>query len=106
MSEKLIYAGIGSRSTPPEILSIMQDFAYIVAPCAILRSGGAPGADQAFGLGATRGHGEKEIYLPWRGFEGHTGELSEPTSEALRDSSYVPSSVFIFESGCKEIDGS
>jgi hypothetical protein len=27
--------------------------------------------------------GEKEIYLPWRGFEGHTGELSEPTSEAL-----------------------
>jgi len=30
----------------------------------VLRSGGAKGADEAFENGA----GEKEIYLPWRGF--------------------------------------
>lgn len=60
------YAGIGSRSTPPEILEIMTS----VASCLekegwTLRSGGASGADSAFEKGAKS---LKEVYLPWQGF--------------------------------------
>ena len=42
-------------------------------------SGGAPGADKAFEAGATR----KEIYLPWRGFEGSDSTLYPPSEAAV-----------------------
>jgi hypothetical protein len=42
----------------------------------ILRSGGAPGADTAFEEGVR--NGAKEIYLPWRGFNGNSSLLFEP----------------------------
>ena len=49
------YTGIGSRQTPPEILSIMTRFALKMSRLGwILRSGGAVGADTAFEKGATR----------------------------------------------------
>lgn len=35
----------------------------------VLRSGHAPGADQAFEWGARKAEGPAEIYLPWPGFE-------------------------------------
>lgn len=61
------YAGIGSRSTPPEILSLMTKTAeHLRSMEFTLRSGHAPGADQAF----ERGAGEDcNIFLPWDGFE-------------------------------------
>jgi hypothetical protein len=43
-----------------------------------LRSGGAPGADTAFELGAIN----KEIYIPWQGFNNSTSELYSLSQEA------------------------
>jgi len=41
-----VYAGIGSRETPPEIQTVMTDIArHLKGRGVILRSGGAGGAD-------------------------------------------------------------
>lgn len=62
-----IYTGIGSRETPPEILLLMTQYARELSSLGyLLRSGGAPGADSAFELGAAH----KQIFLPWDGFNG------------------------------------
>lgn len=59
----MIYTGIGSRETPPEIQEIMTNYARKLDKLGfILRSGGAMGADTAFEKGSTN----KEIYLPWK----------------------------------------
>lgn len=77
------YAGIGSRSTPPLILSMMERLAEMLASYGItLRSGGSPGADSAFERGCDRGRGTKEIFLPWRGFNGNPSPLFSPPEEA------------------------
>lgn len=55
-----IYAGIGSRETPPDILDIMERLARKLSLTHILRSGGAIGADTAFERGCT---GAREIFL-------------------------------------------
>lgn len=66
------YAGIGSRETPPEILSFMKMMGSILGTKGyILRTGGAPGADTAFLEGAVFGGGEYELFIPWRGFNNH-----------------------------------
>ena len=69
MSKPLTYTGIGSRSTPEDMLLYMGDVGY---SCALeswtLRSGHAGGADLAFEQGAIMGKGAMEIYLPWVGF--------------------------------------
>lgn len=62
-----VYAGIGSRQAPPEILSLAE----VAAECLealgwVLRSGHAPGADRAFESGAGR---RAEVFLPWPSFE-------------------------------------
>ena len=79
MSKKY-YTGIGSRSTPKEILKLMRKIAYKMAiEGYILRSGGAEGADTAFADGWGDAYSEDlnsdgissrkaEIYLPWNGF--------------------------------------
>lgn len=66
-----IYTGIGSRETPEEVLKDMKKLGYILAENGwSLRSGHAPGADQAFEEGALlSGKSGMEIYLPWDGFE-------------------------------------
>ncbi|MBN6740539.1 DUF4326 domain-containing protein [Acidithiobacillus sp. MC6.1] len=78
------YAGIGSRNTPPHILSLMTRIAQRLAiwPWGYtLLSGGAAGADSAFEAGA----GKREIYLPWAGFNGHTDSAHPlPLSDAYR----------------------
>lgn len=67
------YAGIGSRSTPSEVLQLFEDVgAYLAKKGYILRSGAAQGADQAFERGNDSVNGQKEIYLPWSGFENST----------------------------------
>lgn len=61
----LIYAGIGARKTPPEVLKQMRQIAEQLSPVGWqLRSGHADGADKAFERGAVH----KEIHLPWDGF--------------------------------------
>ena len=68
------YAGIGSRSTPTEILQIMQEAASVFAQKGlVLRSGGADGADTAFEVGS-KGY-DNEIYLPWKNFNDNPSPL-------------------------------
>lgn len=75
------YAGIGSRKAPYAILERMTAAAVRLARMGYtLRSGGAEGADTAFELGA----GDlKEIFLPWRSFNGNPSPFFPPTSEAF-----------------------
>ena len=67
-----IYTGIGSRETPAAMLQLMENIGFTLAEHGwTLRSGHAPGADQAFERGCLQSsRGAMEIYLPWSGFEG------------------------------------
>ncbi len=67
-----IYTGIGSRETPGGVLALMHLLGSELCKDGFtLRSGHAPGADTAFERGCdTVDSTKKEIYLPWRGFEG------------------------------------
>jgi len=74
------YTGIGSRSTPPEIIELMTKIAVKLEEQGwTLRSGGAGGADIAFEKGVNN---LKEIYLPWPGFNNSTSTLHNITNEA------------------------
>lgn len=46
----------------------------------VLRSGGADGADAAF---ESMHHGEKDIFLPRKGFNGHKSQLCSPPHAAF-----------------------
>ena len=68
----LTYAGIGSRATPAATLRDMTVMAGWLAKTGWhLASGGADGADTAFAGGTPAG--QRTIYLPWRGYNGHQG---------------------------------
>jgi hypothetical protein len=92
-NNKKLWAGIGSRNTPLEILQIMTKIAEAFAGIGYtLRSGGALGADSAFEKGADIKQGRKEIYVS----KDATPEANElamkfhPNPEALkRKGSYV-----------------
>lgn len=72
----MIYTGIGSRETTEEILNEFRLIGIAMAAKGYtLRSGGALGADTAFEEGCDTVNGAKEIYLPWRGFNGNKSEL-------------------------------
>lgn len=61
------YTGVGSRSTPEEILVLMHHLAKKLAnQDVILRSGGACGADLAFEYGCNKAQGAKEIFRPYQ----------------------------------------
>ena len=61
-----IYAGIGSRHTPPDVLALMTNVAETLqAKGWHLHSGGASGADEAFERGAGN---QKTIFVPWYKF--------------------------------------
>lgn len=69
----LAIAGIGSRETPA---SILAEMVLVGQWCRInrveVRSGHAPGADQAFEAGAMQ---SCVAYLPWPSFEAHANGL-------------------------------
>lgn len=74
---KRCYAGIGSRSTPEDVLVLMEATAHRLGRDGwTLRSGGADGADSAFERGAMRAmdldllEPWPEVYLPWPNFNG------------------------------------
>lgn len=72
----IYYTGIGSRETPKEFLNLFSRVArYLASEGAILRSGHAPGADTSFEVGCDSIKGNKEIYLPWKEFQGSTSTL-------------------------------
>lgn len=75
----MYYTGIGSRETPEHILKIMTRLGEIYQTGGlVLRSGGAPGADLAFETNVT----SKNIYLPWKGFNGNNSGLFTITEDA------------------------
>ncbi|HWL51816.1 MAG TPA: hypothetical protein VNQ90_05245 [Chthoniobacteraceae bacterium] len=77
------YAGIGSRAAPAAVLTLMEHTAAHLAGRGLtLRSGGAPGADAAFERGCDRAHGKKEIFLPWKEFNGHPSPYFCPPRQA------------------------
>ena len=79
----LIYAGIGARATPAATLRDMSVMAAWLAKTGWhLASGGADGADTAFADGAPAG--QRTLYLPWRGYNGHGGpDCRVPTPAEL-----------------------
>ena len=69
-----IYAGIGSRQTPRNILIEMRKLAEQLASAGwALRSGGAYGADSAFAKGC--GRNPRTIYLPWNDYNNLTPKM-------------------------------
>lgn len=66
----MIYAGVGSREAPDDILVVMENFARFAALRGdTLSTGAAYGADEAFMSGARSVHGSKAtIYAPWDGY--------------------------------------
>jgi hypothetical protein len=81
----MIYAGIGSRKTPVDVLELMHNLGKNLGKAgAMLRSGGAKGADKAFELGCISVDGEKEIFLPYKGFNGSDSPFYTVTPEARR----------------------
>lgn len=66
-----IYAGIGSRETPNNILGQMERLASLAAQNGWwLRTGNTKGADQAFAKGANAVNPKRVIlYLPWDTYE-------------------------------------
>jgi hypothetical protein len=80
------YTGIGSRQTPPTALEAMTVAATALEKAGYtLRSGGAAGADTAFEAGVKN----KEIYLPWPGFNGRTSPFHSPTSAAFEMAEWI-----------------
>jgi hypothetical protein len=76
MHTNKIYTGIGSRETPPEILKLMRNIGGTLGKNGwTLRSGHAPGADQAFEEGARAVNVPQlqlQLFIPWRTFENAT----------------------------------
>ena len=73
---KLYYTGIGSREVPHAIELKMREIGKFLAKKEyILRSGAAEGSDSAFERGCDEAKGEKEIWLPWLGFNDHKSTL-------------------------------
>ena len=77
----LTYAGIGARATPASVLADMTVMSGWLARTGWhLSSGGADGADSAFAKGAPAG--QRTIWLPWRGYNGHQGPDCQVLSSA------------------------
>lgn len=82
------YAGVGSRETPVLICEEMKTIArwLRIGHGYTLRSGAADRADKAFESGAGLA---KEIYLPWRGFNGSDSDLVfDEMPEGLQEKAY------------------
>ena len=72
-ADRPVYAGIGSRKTPPEILEAMTELARELERAGWhLHSGGADGADTAFENGTSSGG--RTVYLPWKGYNDRNGQ--------------------------------
>lgn len=96
---KFVYTGVGSRSTPPEICNV---FRYLASELASrmgrLRSGHADGPDMAFeegslfrlgdGFSTERDSLGREIFLPWKKFNGRRRHFDPYTDTSDDDEGY------------------
>lgn len=77
------YTGVGSRATPPDILTKLTYTASILERLGfILRSGHADGADRAFEDGVIYQQ-NKQIFLPWKGYKGSTSHFYGAREDAI-----------------------
>lgn len=75
----MYYAGIGARETPIEMQNLLSQICENLARQGyVLRSGAAPGSDQACERGCDAASGQKEIFLPWKGFENNPSPFYLP----------------------------
>lgn len=85
-----IYAGIGSRKAPPEVLEKLRALAKrLAARGYTLRSGAADGADSAFEQGCDEVKGKKDIWIPWIGFNSYSGQGRTPVERHYERASLV-----------------
>lgn len=87
-SNKLYYAGIGSRQTPPNV----ESYIFLIAAALddsgwTLRSGAADGADLAFMSGATN----SQVFVPWDNFNGYKMKYPIPDEAYEIAEKYHPS---------------
>lgn len=89
MTKTWYYTGIGSREESPDVLwtdrqKFIQEKASKLAYLGyILRSGAADGADAYFEQGCDLVHGNKEIYLPWKDFNGSKSAFYTQAEETI-----------------------
>lgn len=80
----MYYAGIGARDIPNEYFELFKRVGkYLATKGFILRSGGANGSDKAFEIGCDMVQGSKEIFLPWKNFEGSDSKLIVENEKAF-----------------------
>ena len=90
------YAGIGSRSTPEDVLDRMYKLAILLAKRSYtLRSGGANGADTAFEKGCTIVNGSIDLWLPWNGFNKRKKKGSLTKTEDRKRVRPLPVSLYL-----------
>jgi len=90
-----IYAGIGSRKTPLDILILMSGFAIDLASKGYtLRSGGAKGADKKFEDACDGIGGKKEIFY-----------AADATEEAMTHASYFHPAWIKCDEGARKLHG-
>ncbi len=105
----IYYAGIGSRETPKDICLYMTAIAKRLASLGYTcNSGGAAGADSAFERGAVI---NRQIFLPWDGFNGkditnmnklhNTFDYSVPPFNHELVEKYHPKSSALSDAGWK-----
>ena len=98
------YAGIGSRKTPKDVLEDMKLIGKFLANNGFcLRSGGAGGADQAFEAGCDEVNGEKEIFIPWKGFNGIDGIVPSYNDEVYEEVSSLHPAWHRCSSGARKL---
>lgn len=104
--EYAAFSGIGSRETPSDVCRDMT--AISAALCKLgffLRSGGAGGADLA--CEAEVPEASREIYLPWKGFNGSTSRFyPAPASDSAIDAAAQRMAASFDPSKILEFDGS
>ena len=98
-----IYTGIGSRDCPEEVLKLIAKTAYWLSKKGyVLRSGGASGCDSAFEYGCNKACGMKEIYLPWKNFNGSDSTLVVENKKAFEIAKkYHPKFDYLNQAGKK-----
>lgn len=80
---KKYFAGIGSRKTPRSVCIAMTKLTSLLTRDGwVLRSGGADGVDIACENGVVSPE-LKEIYLPWKGFNGNKSPLYPASDDAF-----------------------
>lgn len=96
------YSGIGSRQTPIKVCELFTEIASkLELDGYILRSGAADGADSAFERGVNKIN-NKEIFLPWLGFNNHPSKLL-PCDNCMEIASQVHPKWNSLSAGAKKL---